>query len=418
MYRAAAASFCCLLIAVAASAAENWPSWRGPNFDGVAAGKGYPVTWSGSENVRWKLKLPGPGSSTPILWEDKIFVTCGSQGKNLAICLNRDGEVLWKTPVGEKGRAGKNQKATGSNPSAVTDGQHVFVYFKSGDLACLDLAGKLVWEKNLQTEYGEDTLWWDLGTSPVLTKEHVVVAVMHSGPSFLAAFDKESGKVAWKQERQTGAPSEAAQSYTTPVVVEHDGQEQLVVLGADFVTGHETGSGKELWRVGTLNPSGNGFFRSIASAVVEDGIVVAPYARGSTITGVKLGGSGDVTRSHVVWERDDLGADVPTPAALDGRVYVCGDRGQVTCLDVKTGKTIWSGEVEKHRTAYSTSPVIADGKLYIGREDGTTFVLALGDEFKVLAKNELADEQLVATPVFADAQVFIRTRENLYCIGK
>ena len=402
----------------AAEAADNWPSWRGPSFDGVAPGKGYPTSWSATENVRWRTKLPGPGASTPIVWGDHIFLTCAVEAKNTAVCLDRDGKIVWQTPVGEKSRSGKNPKATGSNPSAVTDGQHVFFYFKSGDLACLDFAGKIAWEKNLQTEYGEDTLWWDLGTSPVLTKDHVVVAVMHSGPSFLVAYEKETGKLAWKQDRQTDAPSEAAQSYTTPLVLRDGERELLAVLGADYVTAHDAASGKELWRVGTLNPGGNGFFRSISSATAAGDIVVAPYARGGTLTAVKLGGSGDVTKSHVVWTRDDLGADVPTPAVLDGRVYISGDRGEVTCLDIKTGKTIWSGTPERHRSAYSSSPVIAEGKLYVTREDGATFVLALGDEFKLLASNTLDEDRTVATPVFVDGQILIRTRENLYCIGK
>lgn len=416
MKRLALAWLLCLT-AFSVGRADNWPTWRGPNYDGVASGGGYPTTWSATENVRWKTQLPGAGSSTPIVWGDRLFVTCGVDGKNVAVCLDRDGKIVWQTPVGSKARSGKNPKATGSNPSAVTDGKHVFVYFKSGDLACLDMEGKVVWEQNLQTEYGEDTLWWDLGTSPVLTKECVVVAVMHSGPSFVAAIDKETGKLAWKQPRELGAPSEAAQSYTTPVVLQHEGKELLVVLGADYVTAHDGSSGKELWRVGTLNPAGNGFFRSIASAVVQDGVVVAPYARGNTLTAVKLGGSGDVTKSHVVWTRD-LGADVPTPAALDGKIYVCGDRGQVTCLDAKTGETLSSGRAPQHRTAYSSSPVIADGKIFITREDGTTFVMSLNDDFKVLAENKLEGEQVVATPVFVDGQIFIRTRENLYCIGK
>lgn len=413
--------FSVVALVSAAAAADNWPNWRGPNFDGVAPGKGHPTSWSATENVRWKTKLPGPGASTPIVWGDRIFLSCAVEANNTAVGLDRGGKIVWQTPIGEKARPGKNTKATGSNPSAVTDGTHIYFYFKSGDLACLDLAGKLVWEKNLQAEYGEDTLWWDLGTSPVLTKDHVVVAVMHSGPSFLLALDKETGKVAWKQDRKTDAPSEAAQSYSTPVVLRDGDKELIVVLGADYVTAHDAPSGKELWRVGTLNPGRDGFFRSISSAAALDGIVVAPYARGKSITAIKLGGSGNVTKSHIVWERDDLGSDVPTPAVHEGRVYVCGNerqRGLVSCLDLATGKTIWSGNVEPKNTEYSSSPVIADGKLYVTREDGATFVLALGDEFRVLAKNTVNEDRTVATPVFVDGQILIRTRENLYCIGK
>lgn len=404
-------------LAVSASAADNWPSWRGPHGNGVAPGKSYPTTWSATENVAWKIDLPGKGSSTPVIWGDKIFLTCGIEGNNACVAYDRSGKELWRTTVGpEKG--GKHKKATGSNPSAVTDGKHVFAYFKSGDLACFDFDGKIVWSHNLQKMFGEDTLWWDLGTSPVLTKNHVVIAVMQTGPSYLAAFDKVTGEKAWKADRAVPAPSEAAQSYSTPVVLEEGGKETLVVLGADHITAHDAADGKELWRVGGLNPKQNQYFRSISSPVVTDGVVVAPYARGATITAVKLGGSGDVRKSHVTWELDDLGADVPTPAAANGRAYVCTDKGEVVCLDVASGKKIWSGQVQKNRNAFSASPVLADGKLYLVREDGKAFVVAAGDEFKVLAENDLEGEFVVATPVFADGKIYVRTLERLYCIGK
>ena len=405
-----------ILLAAGTTVAGNWPNWRGPDYNGVAGGTGFPTHWSKTENVLWKIELPGRGASTPAVWGNRIFLTCGIEGKNGVLCLDLNGKEVWKQKVGSE-KAGKHAKATGANPSPVTDGERVYVYYKSGDLACLDYNGVVLWEHNLQELYGEDTLWWDLGTSPVLTRDNVVVAVMHSGPSFLAAFDRKTGNQAWKSDRNLGAPSEAAQSYSTPVVVQEGKQETLVVLGADHVTAHDAADGKELWRVGGLNPREEKYFRSISSPVVLDGIVVAPYARGSTLTAIKLGGSGDVTKSHIVWSKDKLGADVPTPAAVDGKVYLCSDKGGVSCLDVKTGKELWSGQVDKNRNAYSASPIIADGKIFITREDGTTYVLAQGPEFKVLATNELTDEFIVATPVFVDGRILFRTRDHLYCIG-
>lgn len=396
--------------------AGDWSNWRGPNQDGVASGKGYPTEWSAEKNVAWKIALPGRGSSTPAVSSDRIFVTSGADGKNSLLAFDRSGKELWRVAFGTE-RPGKNKKASGSNPSCVTDGKHVFAYFKSGDIACVDFAGKVVWQMNLQKEYGEDTLWWDLGTSPVLTKDNCVVAVMQTGPSYLVALNKETGKVAWKADRNLGAPEEAAQSYSTPVVLNDNGKETLVVLGADHVTAHDAVNGKEIWRVGGFNPDGERYFRSIASAVVQNGVVVAPYARGKTVTAIKLGGSGDVSKSHVAWKKSDLGTDVPTPAAADGKVYILADRGIVTCLDVATGKQLWTGQVEKHRLNFSSSPILADGKLYITREDGKTFVLATGDEFKVLAENEIDGSQTVATPVFVDGHIYIRTDTHLFCIG-
>ena len=405
-----------LVLQSSSATAGDWSNWRGPNQDGVASGKGYPTEWSAEKNVAWKIELPGRGSSTPAISGDRIFLTSGADGKNALLAYDRSGKEVWRVIVGTE-RSGKNKKASGSNPSCVTDGKHVYAYFKSGDLACVDFAGKIVWQTNLQKEYGEDTLWWDLGTSPVLTKAHCVVAVMQTGPSYLVALDKLTGKLAWKADRNLGAPEEAAQSYSTPVVLNDNGQETLVVLGADHVTAHDGASGKEIWRVGGLNPDGERYFRSIASAVVMNDIVVAPYARGKTITAIKLGGSGDVTSSQIAWKTNDIGTDVPTPAAADGKVYVLADRGVLTCLDVATGKTLWSGQVEKHRLNFSSSPILADGKIYITREDGKTFVLAQGPEFKVLAENELDGSQVVATPVFVDGRIYIRTDTHLYCIG-
>ena len=396
---------------------ENWPAWRGPQANGVAPGGSYPTTWSETSHIRWKIELPGPGSSTPIVWGNQLFVTCGVEGKDSVVAYDRGGKQQWITTFASE-RPGKHKKATGSNPSIATDGKQLFAYFKSGTLACLDMAGKVVWEKNLQALYGEDTLWWDLGTSPVLTKDHVVVAVMQTGPSYLAAFDKSTGNVAWKQDRNLDAPSEAAQSYSTPVVIERDGKQLLVVLGADHVTCHDAASGKELWRLGGLNPTGQKFFRSISSPVVSDDLVIAPYARGATTSAVRLGGQGDVTTTHLAWAKEKLGADVPTPVAYQGKVFVCGDKGQLTCVDAKTGNEVWTGTLEKNRNGFTASPTVAGGKLYVVREDGKTFVLDTGNEFKIIAENELADAYAIATPVFVDGQIFLRTLTHLYCIGE
>jgi outer membrane protein assembly factor BamB len=405
----------------AGALAENWPQWRGPLGTGVAPGTGYPVEWSETENVAWKITLPGPGASTPAIWGDSIFLTCGGKiGENLLVCLNRDGKTRWERSLGDE-VSGKNKKGTGSNPSPATDGKRVYAYFKSGDLACVDFDGEVVWRKNVQQMYGEDKLWWDLGTSPVLTKDYVVVACMHGGPSYLAAFDKETGKVAWKTDRNVDAPLESNDSYTTPVVFTDGEEETIVTLGGDHVTGHDAKTGEELWRVGGLNPSGNMNFRSISSPVLSGSLVIAPYARGDTLTAIRLGGKGDVTESHVMWIKDRIGADVPTPVAVDGKLYVSRDhqnRGQIVCLDAQSGETLWQRRLAGSRIDFTSSPVLADGRLYVTREDGTTFVLDVAEEGKVIATNELAGEFTVATPVFVDGQILIRTRESLYCIGE
>ncbi len=400
-----------------ARAVDRWPSWRGPYYTGVADGSGYPISWSKTENIAWSVPLPGRGGSTPCIWDDAVVVTSGDSGKNAVLCFSRAGKLLWTTHLNQE-RPGRHRKGSGANPSPVTDGERIFVYFKSGDLGCLNFHGDLLWHKNLQELYGPDTLWWDLGTSPVLVGNYLVVACVHSGPSYLVAFDKVTGQVAWKHDRNLDAPDESAQTYSTPIPTQIGGRDALIVLGADHVTAHDAASGKELWRLGGLNPTGQRFFRSIASPVVADGIVVAPYARGRTLTAIRLESQGDVTNRGVVWHRDDLGADVPTPATHDGKLYLCTDRGNFYCLDLATGKTLWEGQCPRSgAAAYSSSPIIADGKIYCTREDGLTTVLELADSFKVLASNRI-DEFVVASPAFADGQIFLRTEAHLYCIGK
>ena len=402
-----------------------WPNWRGPTRNGVATGSGYAMSWSQDDNVRWRVPLPGLGASTPAVWGDRLVLTCDIKGHDGILCVDRAGKECWRQTLGDI-RPGKHKKATGCNSSPITDGEHVWVYFKSGELACLSLAdGEIVWKTNLQEQFGEDTLWWDLGTSPVLTQKAIVVAVMQTGPSYLVAFDQKTGAVLWKHDRILDAPEEAAQSYSTPVVVTgnadwNEPTEMLIVLGADHVTAHDAVDGREIWRVGGLNPEGDKFFRSISSPVVSGEFVIAPYARGKTVTAIRRGGSGDVTASHIVWEREPLGADVPTPAIRDGRVMVCGDKGQMSCLDLKTGQTLWEDSLPKNRNKFSASPIIVDDHVLLTREDGHSWCIPWpgekGDTLRILGEGML-DEMTVATPVCVDGEIFLRTHDSLWCIG-
>ncbi len=423
----------CLGWCVAMASGAEWPNWRGAGLDGVATGDGYVTEWASSgdgaasndKNIIWQQKLPGLGGSTPAVWGDAVVLTCGVDGNDTAICFSRDGKERWRQVLGRE-RAGKHKKATGSNPSPVTDGEHVWVYFKSGELACLKLAsGEVVWKTNLQKRFGKDTLWWDLGTSPVLSKKAVIVAVMQEGPSYLVAFDRVTGDMLWKHDRTIEAPMEATQSYSTPLVLAGDpakGEpaEMLVVLGADHVTAHDVADGQELWRVGGLNPAANGYFRSIASPVASGDLIITPYARGETVTAIRRGGKGDVTASHVAWERKDVGSDVPTPAAIDGQIVFCSDKGRVTGLDAATGKTLWDKELPKNRNAFSSSPIVVAGHVIVTREDGASWVLAIprgGEREPTIVGTGGVDEMTVATPVCVDGRIYLRTHDSLWCIG-
>lgn len=406
-------------------AAENWPQWRGPLGTGVAPAGDYPVKFSDSVGVVWKAMLPGIGTSTPAVWGDRIFVTCGIKGDDGKahdgiLCFDMHGKELWRHQFGEE-RHGKNPHGSGSNPSPVTDGEHVVVYYKTGTLACLDPAGNVKWKVNLQERFGKDTLWWDLGTSPVLADGRAIVAVMQDGDSYLVAIDLESGTVAWKQKRQYKTPRESDQSYSTPQVVKVDGKDVVVTWGADHLTGHDAATGKLLWECGGFNPEDVANWRTIASVAVIDGMAIVPYARGESLAGIRIGGSGDITKTARVWTKSDRGlsADVPTPVVKDGKIYLLTDKGKISCRDVTTGDELWSANLPANRNKYYASPVLAGEKLYCAREDGIVYVGSVGEKgFTLLTEdgNDMGG-RIIASPVPIRGKLLIRGDENLYLIG-
>jgi outer membrane protein assembly factor BamB len=419
-------STCSLLAAAATvipSAHADWTQWRGSDQSGVAATSTYPQEWTEDKSLAWKTEIPGLGGSTPVVAGDQAFLTSGVDGQNRLLSFDvNSGKLLWATKVGTD-RGAKHRKGSGANPSAVTDGVLTYAYFRSGDIAAVDREGNVRWQKNLQDAFGEDTLWWDLGTSPLLTEKAVVVAVMQTGPSYLVALDKQTGNVLWQTERVLDAPEEAAQSYTTPLAGTVDGKGIIAVMGADHLTIHDQETGKELGRLGGFNPKRDGYFRSIASPVISGDVVICPYARGTTLTGVSMSaliaGKGE---KAILWSRDDIGSDVPTPAAAGERVYVCGDKGLVTAIDAKSGKTIWDLTLPQSRHAFSSSPLVAGEALYVTREDATTFVVGplSGKQPAVIATNPLADDQpyTVASLIAVDGSFLLRTKSHLYRIGE
>jgi outer membrane protein assembly factor BamB len=409
------------------TASDLWPQWRGVSQNGAAVGEEFPIRWSESSGIAWKTELPGNGGSTPVIRGTTAYLTSGVDGENMLLAFNiEDGSLKWQTALGSD-RGNKHRKGSGSNPSAVIDGDSIFAYFRSGDLACVDSEGNVRWKTNLQDRYGGDTLWWDLGSSPLLTKTAIVVAVMQTGPSYLVAFEKESGQQLWISDRSLGAPEEAAQCYSTPLAVTVNGQDAVAVMGADHLTLHHAADGSELGRLGGFNPDGEKFFRSISSPVAEEKFVVCPYARGATVTGVNMNQLADGKgEDAIAWFRDDLGSDVPTPAALEGRVYVVGDgkraKGKISCLDIETGRTIWTQQLPKSRgsISFSSSPLVAGNHLYVTQENATTFVIGpLSDpEPEIVSENRIEDDDLytVASLVPVGDTLLLRSRHHLYRI--
>ncbi len=417
-----AGTFAALLISTlltTAAAPGHWPNWRGPDANGSIATGEYPVQWDPA-NVHWKVKLPGKGSSSPIVWADHIYLTTPAEGQDAVMAFDLDGKTLWQTMLGPESPPKHRTLGSSSNASPVTDGEALYVYFKSGTLASLKLDGTVRWQINLVERFGREQLFWDAGTSPVLTDNTVVIARMHGGESWLAGFDKATGELKWQQPRNYETPTENDNGYSTPLVLQHGNRQALLVWGAEHLTAHQASDGKLLWSCGGFNPAGTEYWPAIATPVVVDDIVIVPVGRDdrprqSRIHAVRLGGSGDVSDTHRLWKREDLGVFVSSPAAYQGRVYLLRHRGEVACLDPKTGQTIWEDAFPRTSAPYYSSPIIANGILYAAREDGVVFAARIGDSFQLLSENPMG-ERIVASPVPAKGRLLLRGDDHLFCV--
>ena len=230
----------------------RWPAWRGSDASGSYWKGRFPVKLSDEKNLLWKVSLPGKGCSTPVVWDDHVLLTSPDEGKDAVLAFDWNGRKLWQKQVGDE-RKGRHRNGSGSNPSVVTDGKSIYALFKSGNFACLDFAGKIVWKDDL-TSYGKDTLYWDFGTSPILTSKHVIVALMRKNNSWLIAFDPKNGRVAWKVERNYETPPECDHSYATPTLIRHKGEEAILVWGAERLSAHSAKDGSILWVSKGFNP--------------------------------------------------------------------------------------------------------------------------------------------------------------------
>ncbi|MEI6667481.1 MAG: PQQ-binding-like beta-propeller repeat protein [Acidobacteriota bacterium] len=406
-----------VLAAHAVCLAENWPNWRGPTMNGVANERHVPVTWTATENVTWKYGFLDFSGSTPVVWNDRIFLSAAEGTDLYLLCVDRNkGTELWKAHLGT-GNA-KVRKQNMSSPSPVTDGTHVWVMTGTGILKAFDVAGREIWARDIQKDYGRFGLNWGYASSPLLFKDALYVQVLHGmktdAASYILCIDAQTGKTRWRVERPTDAVSESHDAYTTPALLRDGPREDIVISGGDYVTGHDPATGAEIWRAGGLNPDKDRNYRVVASPVVADGMIYVS-SRVRPLIAFRTGGRGDITTSHKAWSTDQ-GPDVPTPASDGKFIYILNDRGLVWCRDAKTGVPLWSAQRIRPGT-YSASPVIADGKVYLTSEDGVTTVIAAGPEFKILAENDLADYTL-ASPAISDGQIFLRTTKYLYCIGK
>ena len=403
-------------LVAATLSADNWPQWRGPQLNGVSTETGLPLKWTSDSNVAWKLPLPEWSGATPIVWGNSIFLNV-AEGSALSLwCVDRKGPtVLWKAPLG--GGNHREQKQNMSSPSPVTDGTHVYVMTGTGILKGFDFKGNALWSRDIQREYGRFGLNWGYASSPLLHEDGLFVEVLHGmhtdDPSYLLRIDKNTGKTVWKVERPTEALRESPDAYTTPALLQYGTTTEIVVSGGDVVTGHDPGTGKELWRLNGLNPHNDTSNRIVASPVVAGGLIIAP-SRVNPVIAIRPGGRGDVSQSHKVWQFT-RGPDVPTPVSDGTHVFIVTDSGIVYALNAKTGAVVW-GPTRLKSGTYSASPVLADGRVYVTSEDGLTSVFAAGPAYELLAENPL-DDYTLSSPAVSEGQIFIRTAKHLFAIG-
>ncbi len=406
-----------IVFSISVAQAENWPQWRGPSANGISAEKNLPAKWSPEENIAWKLAMPEWSGSTPIVWRDRIFLNVAEASDLYLWCLDRTkGTMLWKKLLGS-GNV-KMRKQNMSSPSPVTDGKTVYVMTGTGILKAFDFAGKELWVRDIQKEYGAFGLNWGYASSPLLFEDSLYVQVLHGmktdDPSYVMRINRTSGKTTWKVNRETSAIRESPDSYTTPALLRYGKTIEIVITGGDCVTGHDPATGKELWRANGLNPNNDPSYRIVASPIIFNEIIYAP-TRVKPLLALKAGGRGDITTSHLLWSTVN-GPDVPTPVTDGKYFYIVNDRGIMWCLDAKTGAEFYGQQRLKPGT-YSGSLVLADDKLYITNEEGLTSVIKAGPKFEIVAENPLNDYCL-SSPAISDGQIFIRTATNLYCIGK
>jgi outer membrane protein assembly factor BamB len=406
------AALCAAVLFVTAEAADNWPRFRGPNGTGVAPDKDIPVQWTAAD-VLWKIGLPGHGNSSPIVWDDKIFVQSASlDGKErLLLCLSlADGKTLWSKSLSGN-RAGTHKKNTLASSTPAADGERVYALFWDGtaiSLHAFDFKGNPLWEYNLgsfRSQHGN-------GASPVVYDGKVFVNNDQDGRAELVAVDAKTGTLAWKAKRD---PERTC--YSTPFLREKaDGGSELVVASTGGLTGYDPKTGAVNWNW-VWHFTGKRL-RTVGSPITTGGLVLAQSGDGDgsrhTVT-VKLGGKGDLGREALAWESTrGSGAYVPCLLASGEYLYRINDKGQAACLVAATGKEVWSESLGGDTSA---SPVLIDGKVYALTESGDVYVFRAAPKFELLGKSTMG-ETVIATPAVSQGRLLIRGSEHLFCIGK
>ena len=420
---------------------ENWPQWRGPLGTGLSTEKSVPAEWSVKQNVAWRSELAGLGVSSPIVWGNRVFVTyqLGSgtlrQGRHptfvqegnpadlgetplggarpqapdekisLAIAAfgATDGRRLWEHKIDAVGKLPDvHDKRNMATSSPVTDGERVYAWFSTGQLAALDMNGKAVWTRHLGQEYSPFDLDWGHASSPALFRDRLILVCYQGSAAFLLALDKRTGKELWKVDR-----AREVKSYSTPLVIETAQGPEVIINSSESIEAFDPLTGKSLWRF--LEPARF----AVPMPVYHDGsLYVSRGYRSGPFWALKTGERSDVPKSKLLWHVETGAPYTSSIVQHDGLIYMATEMGIVSCIDARTGERVWR---ERLGGIYSASPVYADGKIYLVSENGETLVLKAGRTPQVLARNKL-DMRVIASPAIADGRIFIRGDRHLVAI--
>ena len=432
-------SLCLLLITIPIPAfgesfADNWHQWRGPDATGVSTTADPPVEWSEDENVKWKVAIQGQGTSTPIIWGNKVFVLTAintgvkdpsipdpedqpktnffdikqpnAQHAFVVLCLDRNtGKEIWRqiatTKIPHQGAHNDNDFAPAS---PTTDGKHLYCWFGSAGLFCFDLQGNKIWEKDL----GEVKVGSSLGEgcSPVLHKGKIVIVRDHAGQSTIEVLDAKTGKELWKRKRDEG------NAWATPRIIQHSGKTQVITAASGFVRSYDLDNGDIIWQCSGL--TGN----AIPCPVVEgDYVICMSGYQGYSAMAIPLTETGDISDSDkILWKKERGTPYIPSPLLYEGLLYYNqSNQSILTCLDSKTGEVVFGPERVGELSNIYASPVGAGGRVYLTGRNGNTLVLQRGPDYEVTALNKL-DERFDASPAIAGNQLFLRGAKHLYCI--
>lgn len=421
------------VLAGAPARTEDWPQWRGPNSDRISRETGLPTGWSKTAKVAWRTPLPGRAGATPCVVGNRIFLTSNEGDDLVVLAVNAaDGRMLWKRSVGGGNQDARAGEGNSASPSPCTDGRHVWSFFGTGVLVCHTADGEEVWKFDVGKRFGTLDIQFGMTSTPVLEGDALYLQLIH-GPMKMGddnrtgkviRLDAATGRTVWEVDRTTDAQFECKHSYASPVLYREGTREFLIVHGADCTTGHALADGRELWRFGGLNgptstnPSQHdATFRFVASPGIAPGMIILPTCKGGPTVALRvddaLAGDCSAKRSVIHWI-NPITPDVSIPVIADGLVYMLHKDGKLQCVDLETGKDVYLERT--HTGQHRSSPLVAEGLILYGSNDGWVTVVRAGRTFELVDSIDLGGEAVTASLVASGGTLYLRSYDALYAI--